>query len=74
MQTLAEKIDVAIDEHVAGLINGEELRPHEIEWWIELLTMADEHKTPVKRARFLGFTFINRRADIRAAIEHLTYS
>lgn len=74
MATLAEKIDAALSEHVAGLISGEELRPREIEWWIELLTMASEDKAPVKRARFFGFAFINKRADIRAAINHLTYS
>ena len=74
MATLIEKIDAALTEHIDGLINGDELRPHEVEWWIELLTMASEHKTPVKRARFFGFTFINKRADIHAAIQHLTYS
>lgn len=72
--TLTDKIDAHLTDHLAGLIRGEELRGSEIEHWVALLTMASEHKAPVKRARFFGFTFINRKADIPAAIEHLTYS
>lgn len=72
--TLSEKIDAQLTDHLAGLIRGEELKYSEIEHWVTLLQMADEHKTPVKRARFFGFAFINRKSDIPAAIEHLTYS
>lgn len=72
--TLTEKIDQALEDHLAGLIRGEELKYSEIEHWITLLQMAADHKTPVKRARFFGFSFINRKSDIPAAIEHLTYS
>lgn len=72
MSTLTDRIDEALDTHCAGLINGERLRPTETIWWIELLTMAAESKTPVKKARFYGFTFINRRTDIKEAIHHLT--
>lgn len=70
---LHEKIDTHLKNHLAGLIGGEELKYSEIEHWIILLRMAEEHKTPVKRARFYGFSFINRKSDIPAAIKHLAY-
>lgn len=72
--TLSEKIDSHPTEHLAGLIRGDELRGSEIEHWITLLQMADEHKTPVKRARFFGFSFISRKSDIPAAIQYLAYA
>lgn len=74
MSNLTARIDEALDTHCAGLIGGDRLRPGEVIGWIELLTMAAESKTPVKTARFYGFEFINRRADIDAAIHHLTYN
>lgn len=70
---LHEKIDAHLTDHLAGLIRGDELRYSEIEHWITLLQMAADHKTPVKRARFFGFTFISRVVDIRDSINYLTY-
>lgn len=70
---LHEKIDAHLTNHLAGLIRGDELRCSEIEHWITLLQMAADHKTPVKRARFFGFTFISRVVDIRDSINYLAY-
>lgn len=72
--TLTDKIDSHLEDHLAGLIDGDRLKYSEIEHWITLLHMAEEHKTPVKQARFYGFTFINRKSDIPAAIKHLACS
>ena len=72
--TLTKKIDAHLEEHLAGLIDGDRLRASEIEHWITLLQMAEDHKTPVKRARFFGFTFISRVSHIREAIQHLAYT
>lgn len=71
---LSEKIDAHLENHLAGLIGGERLRASQVSWWIELLTMAEESRTPVKTARYYGFTFITRTAQIREAINYLTYS
>lgn len=73
IRTLTQKIDHALENHLAGLIRGEELKYSEIEHWITLLHMAEEHRAPVKRARFFGFTFIRKVSDIREAIDHLAY-
>ena len=72
--SLTERIDREFEAHIAGLIDGEYLRNQEIAIWVELLTMAEDHKTPVKQARFYGFTFINRISDIRDTINYLIYS
>lgn len=72
--TLTEKIDAALEAHIAGLIGGEDLKSQEIQWWIELLLMAEDHPAPVKRANFFGFEFITRRAHIREAINYLAYN
>lgn len=69
--TLHEKIEAHLENHLAGLIRGWDLRDSEIDHWVTLLIMAEEHKTPVKRARFMGFTFINRKSDIRETINYL---
>lgn len=68
---LQAKIDSHLENHLAGLIDGDRLKYSEIEHWIMLLHMAEEHKTPVKRARFYGFTFIRKISDIRDAINYL---
>lgn len=71
--SLHAKIAEHLDNHLSGLIDGDRLRRSEISHWIELLLMAEEHRTPVKRARFFGFTFITRTAHIRQTIDYLTY-
>lgn len=68
---LQAKIDAHLEDHLAGLIGGDRLKHSEIEHWITLLLMAEEHKTPVKRARFFGFTFIHKVSDIRDTINYL---
>lgn len=73
MSALTEKIDAHLAEHLSGLIGGDELKGSEVAHWVELLLMAEEHRAPVKRARFFGFTFITRTAHIREAINHLAY-
>ena len=70
---LIERIESHLSIHLDGLIDGERLRSSEIAHWVELLLMAEEHKAPVKRARFFGFTFISRVSHIREAINYLTY-
>lgn len=45
--SLHEKIEAQLTDHLAGLIRGDELRCSEIEHWITLLQMAEDHKTPV---------------------------
>lgn len=74
MSALTEKIDALLEEHLAGLIGGDEHKASSIARWIELLDMAENHRTPVKRAQFFGFSFITRKAYIREAIAHLTYN
>lgn len=68
---LQTKIDTHLENHLAGLIDGDRLKYSEIEHWVTLLLMAEEHKTPVKRARFFGFTFIRKVSDIRDTINYL---
>ena len=71
--TFTERIESHLSTHLDGLIDGERLRSSEVAYWVELLLMAEAHKAPVKRARFLGFTFISRVSHIRDAINYLTY-
>ena len=70
---LQERIESHLSTHLSGLIDGERLRPSEIAHWVELLIMAEDHRAPVKRARFFGFTFITRVSHIREAINYLAY-
>lgn len=71
--SLTERIETHLTDHLDGLIDGERLRASEVSYWIELLLMAEDHPTPVKRARFFGFTFISRKSHLREAISYLTY-